>query len=290
MTRNKVTEFIILAGGDNSRLQVVTNGEPKTLMNVNGTTILGWILKSIDYITQGEACVYIMAHKHHERINQYITTFYQDALLDVKVIYAPYSPYGNAGSLLAAKPAVKNSDFFVMMSDHLIEPKGLAHALTTETPMPFVCVDPKNQVIPPPFYLDLDDATKIAVTDQGTIENIGKAIPQWNAIDMGLFHLTTEVFDWISALSCNKWTLSNVVQAYCEKKVPFYTHELQGVRWKDIDTPRDLSLVRRLMRMGFLDFSKTFQNRRDDLTSDHAFYSRSVDETVEDDENVYPIM
>ena len=79
---------------------------------------------------------------------------------------------------------------FLTMADHIFDPEMLEHAASTIPPKngAILCVDYKLDEV-----FDMDDATKVLVQN-GKVANIGKKIPNYNAVDTGLFICTKSLF------------------------------------------------------------------------------------------------
>ena len=84
------------------------------------------------------------------------------------------------------------------MSDHVYDAGFVAHVhkyLETENYPSTLFVDPNIDQI-----FDLDDATKVFHED-GTLQELGKSITQYNALDTGWFILDMQMLEISSALA-----------------------------------------------------------------------------------------
>ncbi|MBU1238940.1 nucleotidyltransferase, partial [Myxococcota bacterium] len=85
---------------------------------------------------------------------------------------------------------------------------------------------------------DMDDATKVLTDAHGAILDIGKEIPEYNAVDTGLFCITPSLVEALSRLESP--TLSEGVKLLASRGL-MGTVELTGGTWQDIDTPETLA-------------------------------------------------
>ena len=112
--------------------------------------------------------------------------------LGVKLDYVVNDEWkrGNGISVLKARRFFHES-FILLMGDHIFDHEILTKLLkeTLRQDECILCVDGKTHK-----YLDLDEATKILVTD-GRITDIGKELIDYNGIDTGIFLCTPAIFD-----------------------------------------------------------------------------------------------
>jgi choline kinase len=240
-------EVVILAGGRGSRLEMIHNDTPKTLLKISDRTILDIIIETLSRATDGAFRLIIAAGAYFEDLEFYVRNS-QWSKKQVKVIHADRWTEGNAATLLAVKGEVKNSTFIVQMSDHLFSQETYQRCIgSSQVPAPFVCGQPVSDGLPP--YLDLDDATKVEVDERFRVRSIGKEIPEYNMIDMGIFRMTQDVFEIIENLPKNKKSLSLYVSKWREEN-DFYVSPQPGAKWKDIDSPEDYEWAKRIYNVG----------------------------------------
>lgn len=156
---------------------------------------------------------------------------------DVETIYNPDWQKANGLSLLACAPHI-DEDFALMMSDHIFENSILADVLSL-TPVPgsvTLAVDYKIDEV-----FDLDDATKVQV-EGGRIASISKVLPEYNAIDCGLFLCTPAIFDALKKASADTGdcSLSQGMDLIGHAR-KFFPFDIGSRRWQDVDTPEMLA-------------------------------------------------
>ncbi|KON30328.1 hypothetical protein AC482_04170, partial [miscellaneous Crenarchaeota group-15 archaeon DG-45] len=158
----------------------------------------------------------------------------------IRFVHNPFYRTGNASSLLSAEGALRGEESFLLaMSDHIFERKIVESAIDRYTGEPLLCVDEK-----PTYAVDIDDATKVLVNEDGYIEDIGKAIPVWTAIDTGVFHLNTDLFRIVRGGA--PAVVSDCIKILAERS-RLMACDVSGSMWFDVDTMEDLELAERVM-------------------------------------------
>jgi CDP-L-myo-inositol myo-inositolphosphotransferase len=153
----------------------------------------------------------------------------------MKVVENPEWPEGNGTSVLAVS-RVLNSPFLLQMVDHIFEPeivRGFLEKIAGSTKT-VLAVDLRTDQI-----LDLEDATKVRLVD-GEISAIGKELTDFNAVDMGLFYCTPEIFEALREARVNgAGNLVDGVRWLSERNRIAATVIEEG-EWFDIDRPEVL--------------------------------------------------
>lgn len=131
---------IILAAGIGSRLQPITNKKPKTLIEVNGKTMLAYLIDAL--LKSGIKNIIICVGFKAEMIMNYCKTTYPN----VKFIFVEnkiYKTTNNMYSLYLAKKYLLGSDFLILNGDVVFEEK-LLKKLVSENRTSLVPYDSKN--------------------------------------------------------------------------------------------------------------------------------------------------
>ena len=113
----------------------------------------------------------------------------------------------------------------------------------------------KPKTIPPLFfvdliltkYFDLDDATKVFHED-GTLQELGKSITQYNALEHRLVILDMQMLEISSALAGHQRQFG--VPASLKPTKNTYVsivNPLSGGRWQDVDNPAMFEAATRLL-------------------------------------------
>ncbi|MHA1870180.1 MAG: sugar phosphate nucleotidyltransferase [Promethearchaeota archaeon] len=249
----KKMKAVIIAAGEGSRLNHVTNGRPKPLTPLLGVPILERIIKTAKL---GNIKEFIIVTGFE---GQQIRDYFQDGKkLGVKIEYIENQDWkkGNGLSVLRSKEKVLNSNngdqkddhFFIFMADHIFDPRIIQN-------MPkFASEHDSFSIIlaGDPMKKATDDDTKV-LTENRVIKKIGKAIEEFDYVDTGIFYCTPKIFDFLEkAADQDKTELSEAIQMAANENEAFimditemetYVSKLRkDVKpyWIDIDTPEDL--------------------------------------------------
>jgi 1L-myo-inositol 1-phosphate cytidylyltransferase len=154
----------------------------------------------------------------------------------------------NGVSVLKAKPFLAEP-FLLSMCDHLFDPeiiRGLMDS-TLERDTVTLAVD---------FNVagsinDLDDVTRVKCVN-GRIENIGKVIRDFNAIDTGVFLCTPVIFEALEASqAAGDDSISGAMRVLArEGKARVF--DVHGRLWLDVDDPASFDKAEELLGSGRL--------------------------------------
>ena len=189
-------------------------------------------------------CIVIVGYKA-EKIREYLGS---GEKYEIKIEYA-YNPQyddGNAVSLYYAKNFLeRNEPFLVLMADHIVDPEIVGKALGCIENKPLICVD-----YSPKYPPQLKDATKVLVNDECCVQDIGKVLTKWNAIDTGVFVLDERIFKAIEKVreeASATATLSECIKRMISEGVKLRTCDVSGLFWLDIDLPEDLEFAEKIL-------------------------------------------
>ena len=240
MRKEKVNKGIILAAGDGDRLGSLTAIRPKVLLPVNGKEQL------IRYPIEALAAAGV---SNIAIVVGYLGDSVIEALgngddFGVRLQYVYNSDYlgGNAISVYKAREWVQGEPVVLCMGDHLIDGKIIKRLLDRPAFNETLCID-----CTPASHHDLAEATKVTVDSAGRIENIGKDLVYWGALDTGVFLLTENFFQALHELVQYHGTdveISDVIRFLVGRGHHFDTCDVSGCLWADIDTKEDLARVR----------------------------------------------
>jgi CDP-L-myo-inositol myo-inositolphosphotransferase len=223
---------VILAAGSGSRFAASSNGRPKPLLEVSGVPL---IVRTIQ--TAKKAGIHhftIITGYQAESIESFITQgFFPET--EIHCVRNEDWQRPNGISALKAQGIVKDP-FILLMSDHLFDAAILRKLM--ENPLPpghcRLAVD-----FAPECVFDLEDATKVQVIDGG-IQEIGKKIEAYNAIDTGIFLCQHHLFDALQvSISKGNETLSDGIREIA-RKGQMEAKGIDGLFWQDVDNQKDL--------------------------------------------------
>lgn len=138
-----------------------------------------------------------------------------------------------------------DSDYLLMMADHMFEADILARLLAEGAPDRGVTLAIDRRVDNP--LVDPDDATWVRMDDDGRILAIGKTIAPYDAVDCGAFLATPELAQAIrEAIAAGKsGSLSDGMQILADKGRAA-TMDIDDAWWMDVDDPRAHALAEEL--------------------------------------------
>ncbi|MCB0327758.1 MAG: NTP transferase domain-containing protein [Bdellovibrionales bacterium] len=226
---------VILAAGKGTRIKHLNQSIPKPLLKLCGLSLIERTIKSLSRVGISEIVVVIDNQDNGKKIQEALGN---GSRYQVQIHYAinPDNEKPNGYSLYCALDHVKTESFFILMSDHVLEPKfyQMAEATSHEKDSLILFVDHNIESV-----FDLPDATKVQYNiETSCIEKISKNLPQYNAIDTGIFLCHRGIFSSVKKLHDVKngdFTLSNIVELLAEKghaKV----QSNKNLWWQDVDT------------------------------------------------------
>ena len=233
---------LILAAGLGSRLRPQTK-TPKPLTRVLGLTLAERVVCTL--LDAGIRRFLVTLGHEAETVRAHFSDIARRRGITIDFIEAEDWERGNGASALAAKGRTGEAPFFLVMIDHLFDPK-IARALADDPPAPEemrLAVDRDKDAI-----FDLDDVTRVKI-DDGRIQAIEKNLGDWDAGDTGVMLCTSGLFEGLErAAARNEHGLSDGLGELAGEGRA-RTVDVTGMSWLDVDTPEALrEAERRLMR------------------------------------------
>ncbi len=233
---------LILAAGLGSRLRPHTK-QAKPLTMVLGLTLAERVVCTLQ--DAGVKRLLVTLGSEAEMIRGHFSDIAQRRGVTIDFVDAKDWERGNGASALAAKGRTGDAPFFLVMIDHLFDPK-IARALAADQPMSGemrLAVDRDKNAL-----FDLDDVTRVKI-DEGRIQAIDKRLDDWDASDTGIMLCTSGLFEGLErAAANNKYGLSDGLRELAgEGRAKIV--DVTGMSWLDVDTPDALAEAeQRLMR------------------------------------------
>ena len=228
---------LILAAGLGTRQK--ENGSSKPLIPLLGLTLVERIILTAR--KAGISDFLIVLGHNGDKIRKHLA---DGRTLDVTLDYVVNDEWkrGNGLSVLKARECFHES-FVLLMADHIFDHEILSK-LRKETLRQdecILCVDGKKHK-----YLDLEDATKVAVTD-GRITRIGKQLIGYNAIDTGIFLCTPAIFGALDESIANgNESLSGGISILADQG-KMKALDVSGKYWIDVDHGKALKNAKSLL-------------------------------------------
>lgn len=232
-------QCLIIAAGQGTRLRSMAESKP--LVPIAGKPLIQHI---VERARAGGATGFVVVTGYAP---EPLEAFLGGLGAGIEIVRNPDWAKPNGHSVVAAAPAL-GDDFLLAMSDHLFDPEMLRDLI--EAPRPdalTLCVD--RDVASP--LIDLDDATKVAVGDDGRILRLGKTLGEYDAIDTGLFRTGPALIEAIRAVvdGGGQGSLSEGVQQLADRGRAFALDN-KSRWWLDVDDPRALAIAEETLGRG----------------------------------------
>ena len=231
---------VILAAGLSRRLQQVTNGLPKTLLDFGGRTILDRQIDSLFAADVSEIAI-VVGHAK-ERITGHISERYAGQSDRITFIENPrYAETNNIYSLWAAREWVGDSGFVCLNADVLYHPGIIVPALKCDAPIT-VIVDPEFR----------DETMKVLV-ENGKVTVMRKGIPREKSsgtyIGITVFSqaICERFFAEMQRLIDERQVdvfFNVAVEGLIADGVTVTCTSTGGLPWAEVDDPADLEFAR----------------------------------------------
>ena len=238
---NRITNrAIVLAAGDGDRMGELTRYQPKVLLPIHKGEPL--ILSPIRALAA--AGIKNIAIVVGYLANEVRHNLGDGSQYGVSLHYVENPDYlgGNAISAWKAKSWTAGEPVVLCMGDHVIEPSVVWRLLSNKAITDTLCVERRST-----HYHNIEEATKVALFEDGGIRDIGKELRQWDALDTGVFLLTEKFFNAVEELAQlygNSVEMSDVIRFMVARGHRFNTCDVSSCFWMDIDVEEDLKLVR----------------------------------------------
>lgn len=228
-----VRHAVILAAGYGSRLARSANDIPKPLRRVAGQPLLRRNLLMLQ--AAGIEHVVIVIGYRGDLIREAVALDPALRSMHIDFAFNPAFDRSNGISVLAARPFIPASEpFLLQMADHIFD-LAIAREMVSLNPINNGAILGIDRKIGQVF--DLDDATKV-LTNDGRIMAIGKSIPHYNAIDVGMFTCSHGLFDALlqakAASHREDCSLSEGISVLCQR-ASMFTHDIGDSFWQDVD-------------------------------------------------------
>jgi len=229
---------VIVAAGLGSRLWRKTYKKPKTLLPFGDGSILSTIMGNFHKVGINDFVIVVGFEADY--IEEYLD---ENKNFGYNIEFIQNSDWekGNGISVLVSEPVVKNEDFILTMSDHIVPVDALQRICEYKSGHNLLLVDPKTDKV-----FDIDDATKVKL-DNNMIINIGKEIIEYNGIDCGIFKLNDKFFKSMRlALDDGKDSISAAINILISNNDMEAVFMKDQEMWADIDTPADYEHLKKL--------------------------------------------
>ena len=235
---------LIVAAGQGTRLR--EKGESKPLIRVKGVPLIERVINCAR--RGGVDNFYVVSGYRGEDLRAELDKFSAREHIPLFHVINEDWEQPNGVSVYKAKPYF-NGPFLLTMCDHLVDPSIIHDILSWqyEPDTVTLCVDfnidnPLN---------DPEDVTRVKCAT-GRIENIGKIIRDYNAIDTGVFLCTPVIFDALEeSFAAGDQSISGAMNVLA-RRGKARTFDIQDRLWVDIDDPHAFKRAEHLIDQGRL--------------------------------------
>lgn len=220
---------LIIAAGQGTRLRSIAPSKP--LAEVAGLPLIEHVVNAA---AAGGATGFVVVTGYApEPLEAFLGALAERCGHSIEIVRNEHWGRPNGISVLAAGPRL-GSEFALLMSDHLFDPAILRDMIAADRKGAALTLAADRAVDNP--LLDLDDATKIALGEDGRILRIGKTLASYDAIDTGIFIATPALLEALRAslAAGGSGSLSEGVQALADSGRAF-TRDTGGRWWLDVD-------------------------------------------------------
>ncbi|MBA3386222.1 MAG: NTP transferase domain-containing protein [Chthoniobacterales bacterium] len=232
-TEPPVTDAVILMAGAGSRLGLAGGAFAKPLVQIGDRALICYAFHALQ--RAGVRNIHAVMGANSERLAREVQALLP-AGITFSTIVNPDWEKQNGVSVLCAAGKVQ-APFFLVMGDHLYE-FAILEALLTRGDRARVnlAIDRKIDSI-----FDLDDAMKVQ-TRGAQIVAIAKDLPEYDAIDTGVFLCSEEIFAYLRRAAGERGdcSLSDGIRLLAADG-KMRVIDVGNAWWQDVDTPEMLA-------------------------------------------------
>ena len=184
---DRARKCLIIAAGRGSRL--ASGGLPKPLFRLLGLSLIERAL--VNATRAGLTEFVVVTGYQSDRVTASLDRLAKRRGLNITHVVNEKWDGGNGLSVLAAREAIGDDTFVLLMADHLVDVSLLSGLRDAELEAGEVCLAIDSNLLNP--LVDLDDVTKVRTRD-GQLEAIGKNLEHYDAFDTGCFLCSADLF------------------------------------------------------------------------------------------------
>ena len=235
---------LIVAAGQGTRLR--EKGGSKPLIPLRGTPLIEHVIARA--LAAGVTGFVVVGGYRGEELGKELERIATRRSARITYVFNSDWQRANGVSVLAAKPHF-GEPFLLTMCDHLIDP-DILRALMSARPQPDSVTLAIDHRVDSPLN-DPDDVTRV-LCDAGRIEQIGKTIPCFNAIDTGAFLCTPGMFAALEASQADgDDSISGAMTVLARWRKAFVLDVGQKL-WMDVDDQAAFDKAQTLLDSGLL--------------------------------------
>jgi choline kinase len=222
-------QCLIIAAGQGTRLRSIAPSKP--LAQVAGRPLIEHVVRAA--AAAGATEFVVVTGYEPEPLEAFLGSLAERSGVPIQIVRNDEWARPNGISVLAAESRL-GREFILLMSDHLFDPEILRDMIGADRKDAALTLGADRAVDNP--LLDLEDATKIELSEGERIRRIGKTLPIYDAIDTGIFIATSQLLEALRASLAAGGTgsLSEGVQALADSGRAF-VRDIGGRWWLDVD-------------------------------------------------------
>ena len=233
---DRARKCLVIAAGRGSRL--ASGGLPKPLFRLLGLPLIERTL--VNATRAGLEEFIVVTGYESDRVTAFLDDVAQRRGITITHVLNEKWDGGNGLSVLAAREAIGDDPFVLLMADHVVDVSLLRGLLNEELEPGGVCLAVDRDLHNP--LVDLDDVTKVRAKD-GHLEAIGKDLEHYDAFDTGCFLCSPGLFSALEQVQNQEGGESlSVGIASLAERGKMRVHDVGDAFWIDVD---DASAVAR---------------------------------------------
>lgn len=229
---DRARKCLIIAAGRGSRL--ASGGLPKPLFRLLGLSLIERAL--VNATRAGLTEFVVVTGYQSDRVTASLDRLAKRRGLNITHVVNEKWDGGNGLSVLAAREAIGDDTFVLLMADHLVDVSLLSGLRDAELEAGEVCLAIDSNLLNP--LVDLDDVTKVRTRD-GQLEAIGKNLEHYDAFDTGCFLCSADLFSALDQARNQEGDESlSAGIAFLAERGKMRVHDIGDAFWIDVDDAR----------------------------------------------------
>ncbi|MFX1375551.1 MAG: NTP transferase domain-containing protein [Promethearchaeota archaeon] len=232
-------ESVILAAGFSSRFNFEDSTFQKFLLPLKKTIILNYVIAGMYVAGINKINIIIDENVNQSQIISCCYDFGREIRLnfnelELNIIENKFSERENGYSLFLGAKAVTSENFILSMADHIFSENVYATLLHNYNSEDIVLATDPMKI---EGIYDLEDCTKVYGKNL-QIKLIGKTIPKYNRLDMGVFIMKTNIIRKISSLiesKNSKFGVSDIILSAIDSNLNVCYLDFPNTLWVDVD-------------------------------------------------------
>lgn len=236
---------VILAAGVGSRIRPLTDNCPKSLLRVNGKTILEMMVSHIRDSGCIDEVVFVLGY-----MQDVIRAYVKETFPDIKaqfVINDKYTTTNTGFSLMLAENFVGGSSFIKFDADVVFD-KTILDKLAAGPQRNCLCIDKNIHLAAEEVKVAVDGENRVlrASKTLSPAEAAGESIGIEKIDGLTAYPLFLELRTMMKDYKNHQKYYEAAYERLIAKNVPFHALDITGLKWVEIDTETDFAAAGKL--------------------------------------------